>query len=516
MTSRSNTAAQAERAPSKSNSYGEIFKASALIGSSTLFKLAIGIVRTKAMAMWLGPTGFGLLGVYSSIADLAQILAGMGIDGSGVRQVAAAVSKGDQERIARAVLALRRTVLLLGLLGAAALAAFAGPVSMITFGDDDHITAIRMLSATVLFTCLSSGQTALIQGMRRIGDLVKIGIFGAVAGAIVGLPIIYALRSDGIVLSLVCGSAISLVVSWWYSRKISLEKPSMTFAQISGEAAELLKLGSALMAGSLMLTGASYATRLFILQKLGLEAAGLYQAAWSLGGVYIGVILGSVGTDFYPRVVAVVNDNATCNRLVNEQTLAGVLMAAPGIIATLTLAPLALSLLYSPEFQQAVDLLRWLCLGMVLRVLSWPMGYLVIAKGARRLFFWTELPWYVVYVALTYASVSAFGLNGAGIAFFIAYALHVVIFYLVIRFFTGFRYSAETLKLSILFMTVIVFLFSAHYFLPHRVATMTGLVILAAVSIYSSRSLINLVSPTAIPRPVFRMLERVGFIKAAP
>ena len=91
MSSRSNTAAQAERAPSKSNSYGEIFKASALIGFSTLFKLAIGIVRTKATAMWLGPTGFGLLGVYSSIADLAQILAGMGVDGSGVRQVAAAV-----------------------------------------------------------------------------------------------------------------------------------------------------------------------------------------------------------------------------------------------------------------------------------------------------------------------------------------------------------------------------------------------------------------------------------------
>jgi hypothetical protein len=36
MTGRSNTAAQAERATSKSNSYGEIFKASALIGFSTL------------------------------------------------------------------------------------------------------------------------------------------------------------------------------------------------------------------------------------------------------------------------------------------------------------------------------------------------------------------------------------------------------------------------------------------------------------------------------------------------
>jgi PST family polysaccharide transporter len=95
----------------------------------------------------------------------------------------------------------------------------------------------------------------------------------------------------------------------------------MTVAQVGHEAAGLLKLGFAFMASGLMMTGASYAIRVFVLHKVGFDAAGLYQSAWTLGGMYLGVILGSMGTDFYPRLTAAAQDNDTCNRLVNEQTL---------------------------------------------------------------------------------------------------------------------------------------------------------------------------------------------------
>ena len=81
------------------------------------------------MAVWLGPAGFGLMGLYSSIADLAQSIAGMGINASGVRQIAEAVGTGDTERIARTAVMLRRTAILLGVLGAALLCAASQRIS---------------------------------------------------------------------------------------------------------------------------------------------------------------------------------------------------------------------------------------------------------------------------------------------------------------------------------------------------------------------------------------------------
>ena len=43
------------------------------------------------MALLLGPAGFGLMGLYTSILALTQAIAGMGINQSGVRQIAEAV-----------------------------------------------------------------------------------------------------------------------------------------------------------------------------------------------------------------------------------------------------------------------------------------------------------------------------------------------------------------------------------------------------------------------------------------
>ena len=81
----------ADVTPAKKHSYGQILKSTALIGGSSAVNIVIGIVRTKAMAMLLGPAGFGLMGVYGAIIDVAQSIAGMGINSSGVRQIASAV-----------------------------------------------------------------------------------------------------------------------------------------------------------------------------------------------------------------------------------------------------------------------------------------------------------------------------------------------------------------------------------------------------------------------------------------
>src|SRR5215475_12070649 len=123
------------------HTYGQILKSSALIGGSSLLNIGIGIVRTKAMAVLLGPAGFGLMGLYGSIADLAVSIAGMGINNSGVRQIAEAAGSGDGKRIARTATVLRRTVVILGIMGAGLLALFSRNVSELTFDTDQHAAA---------------------------------------------------------------------------------------------------------------------------------------------------------------------------------------------------------------------------------------------------------------------------------------------------------------------------------------------------------------------------------------
>src|ERR1700688_1448873 len=145
------------------HSYGEILKSSVLVGGSSFLNIAISIVRTKAMAMLLGPAGFGLFGLYGSIANLTQSIAGMGINSSGVRQIAEAVGSGDKARIAQTAAVLRRTSIVLGLVGDTLLLVFSRQVSRFTFASTERTGAVSLLSIAIFLTLISAGQGALIQ-----------------------------------------------------------------------------------------------------------------------------------------------------------------------------------------------------------------------------------------------------------------------------------------------------------------------------------------------------------------
>lgn len=491
----------AETATTEKHTYGQILKSSALVGGSSVMNIALGIVRTKAMAVLLGPAGFGLFGLYGSIISLTQSIAGMGINSSGVRQIAAAVGSDDTERIALTTAVLRRTSIVLGVLGAGLLVAFSRQVSSLTFGSNQHAGAVCLLSIAVLFQLVSGGQGALIQGMRRIADLAKMGMLGALFGTFISIPVIYFFREKGVVPSLVGVAAMTIVASWWYSRKLHVQTPRVTASQVGHEIVALLKLGFAFMSSGLITIGVAYAVRITVLHKVGLAATGFYQSAWTLGGLYVGFILQAMAADFYPRLTASANDNTACNRLVNEQARVGLLLAGPGVIATLTFAPLVIALLYSTKFGAAVGILRWVCLGTTLQVITWPMGFIIVAKAKQAIFFFSELAWGIVSLGLAWICVTDFGLNGAGIAFFGSYIFHAILIYPIVRRLSGFRWSTANKQTGLLFLSLIAVVFCGFYVLPILWAASIGTAAVIVSGVYSIRVLLKLTSLHELPGP---------------
>jgi len=264
------------------------------------------------------------------------------------------------------------------------------------------------------------------------------------------------------------------------------------------------------MASGFLTLGAAYAIRIIVVRMAGMEAAGLYQSAWSLGGLYAGFILQAMGADFYPRLTAVVRNHDECNRLVNEQAQISLLLAGPGVLATLTLAPLVIAAFYSPKFAPAAIVLRWVSLGMLLRIIAWPMGYIIVARGAQAIFFWTEVAATVVHVGLAWLLVSRFGVAGAGMAFMALYVWHGLLIYAIVSRSSGFRWSRANLRTGIIYLALSVLVFSCFYLLPLWPAAAIGAAAVVISSVYSGRTLLQLIPFESLPRPVVRTLNLVG------
>ena len=162
----------------------------------------------------------------------------------------------------------------------------------------------------------------------------------------------------------------------------------MTPSFVVTKAGTLLKLGFAFMTSGMLAMGAAYAVRLIVARSIGLDAAGLYQSAWTVGGpvrrIHPWRRWGPTSIPASPRPSRTTRSEA--NRLVNEQAQVSMLLAGPGVLGTLTFAPLIVPLFYSMAFQEGVELLRWLCIGVTLRVITWPMGIVIVAHGRQSVF----------------------------------------------------------------------------------------------------------------------------------
>ena len=102
---------------SDGNSYSQVLRASSIIGGANGINYVVGLIRVKIVAVLLGPSGVGLIGLFQSLLGVLGKSSGLGINSSGVREVASAAGAGDPERIARTVKTLRRACWVTGLVG---------------------------------------------------------------------------------------------------------------------------------------------------------------------------------------------------------------------------------------------------------------------------------------------------------------------------------------------------------------------------------------------------------------
>lgn len=492
-----------------SRSYRQIIKSASIIGGSQFISIILRIIRTKVLALILGPAGFGVISMYDSITSLGGTVAVMGLDTSGVRQIAEANGSGDQERIARTIKTLRRTALFSGLLGMFLLLLLSKQVSLLTFGNSEHALDLAVLSITVFFYAVTGGQTALIQGMRRIRDLAMLSIMGAFWGTIFSIPIVYIFGRQGIVVYMIIVSAMSIVTSWWYSRKIKVPAMHMSVREIIDEAKPLLRIGLVFMLTTLIGFGSLYAIRVMIVRYLGLSEAGMFQAATTLSALYVGFIIDAMGRDYYPRLTALSNDQAAFNSLVNKQLEVGLLIGIPGVMATMSLSQIVIEIFYSAKFLPAYDVLRWQLLGDVLRIITYPLGFILIAKGNTRTFLWTEVLTKIIHLAMIWFGIQYFGLTGTGMAFFGYIVCYGFLIYLVVHTYYKVTFSPQSIRIGIIASAFSAIVFLTPYFLSSTVSLLVNLGVTLLGSIYSLRTLYSILGPEAISSIISKIKSRL-------
>ena len=119
------------------SSYRSIMKATSLFGGVQVFNIIIAIVRSKIVAVLLGPAGMGIASLLPSTTGLVQSLTNFGLGTSAVRDISSAHESNDFNRISKITTVFRRLVWITGLLGSICTFILAPWLSELTFGNKE-------------------------------------------------------------------------------------------------------------------------------------------------------------------------------------------------------------------------------------------------------------------------------------------------------------------------------------------------------------------------------------------
>lgn len=436
-------------------SYRQILRSTSIIGGASFVNILIGLVRVKIVAVLLGPAGVGLIGLLLNLVATASSVAALGIGAVGTRQIAEAAGREDDHAVAVARRALFWGTLAMSVVGALVFWLLRDVLATHVLADPALSYEVGWLALGVGLTVAGGSQGALLNGLRRIGDLARISMVSAALATTLGVGALLLWHEKGILLYLLMTPVASFVVGHWYVARLpKVQAPPPLLRELAQQWRTLVRLGTAFMLAGLVAAAGELAARTLVQRTLGAEALGQFEASWLISMTYIGFVLRAMGTDYYPRLTAVIHDHAAANKLVNEQTEVALLLAGPVFLAMLGLAPWVIELLYSSRFAEAAAILRWQILGDILKVVSWPLGFIILAAGDGRTFILSEALGMTVFVICVWIGLPLLGVRATGFGFLIMYVIYLpLVYWLAVRR-TGFRWARGVAARALLLFAI--------------------------------------------------------------
>jgi O-antigen/teichoic acid export membrane protein len=458
----------------KSESYKGIFKTTAVFGGVQVFKVLMNIVRSKFIAVLLGPAGMGINSLLTSTLGVVGGLTNFGLTTSAVKNVATAHATGSEEKVATVVTVFRKWVWITGLLGFVATLLLAPWLSKLAFGNADYTLAFVLISITLLFTQISAGQGVVLRGLRKVKYMAQSDMIGTLIGLLVSIPLYYFFAHRGIVPAIIVSSLAGLLLTWYFANKVPVKNIALSWQTIRSEGREMLAMGFMLSLSGLVSLGTSYILRIFITKTGSIADVGLYNAGFAIINSYVGLIFTALSTDYYPRLAAVAQDRQKASKEINQQAETALLIIAPIICFFLVAIKWLVVLLYSHKFAPINDMVLWLALGMFFKVSSWAVAFLILARGASKVFFWNELSSNVYMLALNITGYYIWGLTGLGASFLLGYLLYLVQVLLLTNRLYHFKFNKVFIKIFFIQGTLGLMCFLSAIYLKGWTAYATG------------------------------------------
>ncbi|KIC00164.1 lipopolysaccharide biosynthesis protein [Flavobacterium sp. KMS] len=393
----------------------DLFKITSLNSLSVILKICIGLITSKLLAVFIGPSGMALVGNLRNFMTLLESISTLGFQSGIVKYVAE--NEKNKTELQKIIVTVFISLLVIAVVLSGLLFFLASFWNSRIFGYNyEYSLVFKILALTLPWYAISVFLLAVINGLGKFKKVIWINCIGNIIGLLVSLLLIFQLKTLGALLAVVISPALLFFATFYFINKEIVFFEMVRFGQFD------FKIIKNLSSYSLMALVSSVfgplvflAIRNNVIENLGINQAGYWETMTRISSYYMMFISTILSVYFLPRL-AIAKNNQESKSIFWSYYKTILPIFIIGVTVIYFLRFFIIKLLFTSDFLPVESLFFWQLLGDVFKVCSLILGFQFFAKKMTTAFIVTELLSLMTLYFLSLCFINNFGIEGVVMA----------------------------------------------------------------------------------------------------
>lgn len=407
-----------------------LISTSFLTGIATVIKIIAVFIINKFLSIYAGPSGLAIVGQLQDFVSMVTSLSNGATTQGIVKYTAEYKTIEEKKKIFSTSILISvicsSIVLIL-------LTSFSDWLSVFILKDVKYSNIFIVFGFTVFLFALNIVFMSILNGQKEIKKYVLSNILSSLVTLGLTSVLILQFNIIGALYALVINQSFVFFVTLIFIIKSNWFKFEYFKQGIDKDSLSKLSRFSLMAIISVISIPLSHMfIRNYIGDNLGWDAAGYWQGIWYISTMYLMIITTSLSVYYLPKLSEIEN------RLeLRKEVISGFKIIIPVVvflsIVIFLLKDYVILIAFSEKFMPMSELFLWQLIGDVIKMASWLLAYVAIAKAMTKVFIITEVIFSITFVLISMYFVSYFGLVGVTYAFCINYILYFITIFLSVK-----------------------------------------------------------------------------------
>jgi O-antigen/teichoic acid export membrane protein len=393
----------------------QLFKISSLNSLSVILKIGVGLVTSKLLAIFVGPSGMALVGNLRNFMTSLESISTLGFQNGIVKYVAECDK--DKSELQKIIATVFISLLLVAIVLSGILFFFAAYWNNQIFGTHFDYSFVFKVSALALpWYAVSLFLVSVINGLGQFKKVIWITILGNAIGLLVSLVLILNYKTLGALLAIVVSPALLFLVSFYFVNK---EIPFLKMVRLGFFDFKIIKNLSSYsfmaLVSSVFGPLVFLAIRKNVIATVGIDQAGYWETMIRISSYYMLFASTILSVYFLPKLASAKSNTETKNVFWSYyKSILPLFIVGLSLIYVLRF--FIVELLFTKEFLPVAPMFFWQLVGDILKVAFLILGYQFFAKKLTVAFIISEMASLAVLYFLSNYLIQFFGIQGVLIA----------------------------------------------------------------------------------------------------